>query len=464
MMGFFSCNSYARHNQKGFSLLELTAAMIVSGLLISALVMLYKPVLQTQRHETTKENLRETHEFITSFVTTMGRYPCPADPRLPMTDANAGIEVCRVVEATSTSANCDGVPNADDVTPGIDCNNTDSRDGDGDGDADAVLYGVIPFRTLALANLGDSADTYRSINAVDGYNSMLAYAVTEHMTRGNIFRPTEGAIHIQDESGYNLITPEGSAHYVLYSLGENRRGAYARSGKLAGESCRPSAGTDSGTSGTPPPTESADLERENCDNQDAVFVKSYFAHDPDVSRYYDDTLYYKAAGSLSFWSSRADEDNEAHIFNNNVGNVGVGTNVPQDRLHVVGNMSAEGGVIVNAAQDLADIDGDFNTDEYYQGMCDPLGDNCFDPDKIAGNEGMACASTLSPQVAYAIHENTVLCRDVEWNIPKISCFDADPDPQFDADGNQIPRLFLRGFSTTGQINCCPVVGDCVLLP
>ncbi len=426
-MQFFRTRS--KNGEKGFTLVELALVMFISAgtvLMIARFVKLYTVNAQ---YETTIENTRMAQTALDEYYGLEGYYPCPANPELGPGDADYGISQCRDAADMDTAlnpSNCNNTPD------GLSCTNSFSRDGDNDGDNDIVMQGVLPFRTLA----NRVVDTpFTEVFKKDGYGALLSYAVTEHMTEGptnsvtDPANPHTGAIRILDENQVNLTDPQDSAHMVVFSHGDNRRGGYTPEGEQI-DNCMVSI-----IDGDPPeePAQGPNIvgmevEIENCDNNDAIFTKSIRAL-ADGDGYNDDILFYNVSGFVPLWKrSLASPDGESYIYNTNTGNVGVGTDTPQVKLHVVGDMSAEQSTIA---------------DNY----CDGVTGYCLDPDFIA-NTGDNCGTG---QVAYAIHNNELVCRDVEWVNPNRTC------PQT---VETTPRVrYVKGISNLGNLRCCTYEED-----
>src|SRR5690606_17425429 len=150
--------------------------------------------------------------------------------------------------------------------------------------------GAVPVRTLY--NLGSDAP-FQETSGIDDFDMKLGYAVTEEMTRTsyNLANPANvqlGVVNIRDENNNSVVQPDRSAHFVVYSHGENRRGAISKSGTATG-GCEMivmgvptpgTAGNDIGT-GLPP-------ELENCDNNDGLFVSALQSRVD--STYFDDIV------------------------------------------------------------------------------------------------------------------------------------------------------------------------------
>ncbi|MGH1404081.1 MAG: type II secretion system protein [Alphaproteobacteria bacterium] len=417
-MQFFRTRS--QNGEKGFTLLELALVMFISAGTILMFTRFIKLYTTNAQYETTVDNLRLAQDALDEYYGLEGVYPCPADPTLGPGDEDYGVAQCRATPDDTAGAN-----NCDDTPDGLICTNQFSRDGDGDGDNDIVMQGVLPFRTL-----GDRVvDTpFTEAYKKDGYGALLSYAVTEHMTNRNESsitdpaNPHTGAIRIIDENRVNLTDPEDSAHMVVFSHGDNSRGGYTPTGDQIDNCMVTLIEGDPPEDAAPGPfTAGMEVETENCDSNDAIFAKGIRSL-ADGDTYNDDLLFYNVAGFVPIWRRALNSpDGESYIFNTNTGHVGVGTDTPGERLHVIGDMSAEQSAIA---------------DNY----CDGNTGDCLDPDFIASS-GHQCGPG---EVAYGIQENRLACRPVEWVPPNKSC---------PATGGGEQR-YIKAISNLGNLRCC----------
>ena len=466
--------------QGGFTLVEIMIVMILSGFIALVTAEMIRVYTQSGKYEKTVENLESIEMALWEFSVREGRYPCPANPRLGPEDADYGIEQCRTaVEVQADPDDCENVP------LGLDCANVFTRDGDGNGQPDVVMMGIVPFRTI-FEVIRDVP--YSEASKKDGYGFMINYAVTENMTHDYIYditnpvNPSIGALYVIDENNRDVMTPAGSAHYILYSAGLNGRGAYTDFGlrtstcnitvaptpgvyippevcscregdipdglECAGDAIQNSGdpdftddsesvgfftyddgngsgnGIECGHGGTyipPDPGFNGDgigAEFENCDNNDGIFSTAIRSLGLN-NLYNDDLLVFRHNSSRTSWArSFASPPNQTHIYNVNLGNVGVGTPTPTEKLHV--------------GLDLK-IETDAKAFEY----CDnpgPLG-SCFDTEQIAG-PGSNCGDPRF--AAYAISQGEIQCREIEM-AP--------------VTGNCPAGQYLVGISNQGNIHC-----------
>lgn len=435
-------------SERGFTLVELAIVMLIFGLtllFISRFIGLYTT---NARLEKTEETVRLTNSAMSEFFGLEGRYPCPADPDLPTGDPLYGVEQCRTVPFNPN--NCTGTPG------GIMCTFDDSRDGDLNGSPDVVMIGSVPFRTLLDVV---TFTAFTETNAFDGFGRQLTYAVTEPMsdTRNTTVNPANtngGAIRIVDENGISLTDPDGSAHYVIVSHGENGRGAFSRNGVEVDNCLVTTLPASPGVPTATPPGISPtgiDIEIENCDRNDAIFAKA-IQSTGDNQFFNDDTTSFTTRGLTTLWRrSLSSPSGQAFIYNTNTGNVGIGEQAPVHRLHIVGDLSSETQV---------------SAQRYCEG---PNEENCLDINRIAG-DGSTCPAG---QAAYAIGFNPndpdptgtvpdpmqdaakIHCKPISWTSRDLVC----PDVNF---GAGLQQTYLNGFSNLGNIVCCrenPIVSS-----
>lgn len=80
--------------QRGFSLLELSIALVVAALLGSGLLFRLTAQRELQDRQDNARQFETLRETLLGFALTLGRLPCPADPALPDTAPTAGSEDC----------------------------------------------------------------------------------------------------------------------------------------------------------------------------------------------------------------------------------------------------------------------------------------------------------------------------------------------------------------------------------
>lgn len=393
----------------GFSLVEMSIVLIISGIFMSALFVAAATLTRSKDFDTTQEHIQRAQEALRDFYGLNGRYPCPANPALAPANANYGLEDCAAPPACPAADVC--------VT------SVGARDADGLGGADDVLIGALPINTLS-ENLADrgSLVRFKPYEGTDGYNMKFTYAVTREMTdatKYNVAMPANvqlGAIALTDEFGRDLVTPASSAHYVIVSHGENRRGGYTPLGQLVDDCTIINSITSAvETPGNNVTTLGVRKELENCDDNDAVFVKGLRSMVED-DNYFDDIVYFNTSTANTLWA--VSTMNPLWYYNTNFGNVGVGVDNPLSKLEINGDILADTQIM---AQD---------------GFCAQDGSDCLDPNALGGT-GMAKCPV--GQMATGIENNQLVCDDILPPGFTISC----PNP----------GEYVTSFTNKGNVTC-----------
>ena len=397
-----------RPKSAGFSLIEVAIVLVIVGLIFSSIISGLKPYKNAKSVIVTKDHMELTQEVLREFYGLEGRYPCPADPTLSKNDPNFGLEFCRANPLAACPA-------------GIVCSNIGSRDADGDGVADPVTIGAIPARTLAENALYAE---FKIVNGQNGFLTKITYAVSELMTDvgytvSNPANAQLGAVALRDEFGRSIIDPEDSAHYVFLSHGENSRGAFTLEGQDLGD-CTVTvlgvpgplpAGDNIGAAGI-------EVEKENCDRNDAIFVKGLKSMGMN-DNYFDDIVYFNTTAANNLWKhSNFSPPGLSYLYNTNIGDVGVGTNDPVNKLHVNGDVRIETSI---------EADG---------GYCGLNEADCLLPEALAGTAMTPCPAG---QTATGIENNDLVCAPLFGGPISFTC----PNP----------GEFVTGFSNLGNVAC-----------
>lgn len=132
---------------KGFTLIELSIALVIVGLLLGTFLSVYSVQLQSSRLTATKQKQQLIKQALINFIAVNNRLPCPAvatlsNPTILGGSINYGKEAANPGTCTDT------------ITSG------------------EVVTGVVPWVTLGLA----------LENVEDGYYSMLTYQVVRAAT------------------------------------------------------------------------------------------------------------------------------------------------------------------------------------------------------------------------------------------------------------------------------------------
>lgn len=404
-------------NSSGFTLIEMSVVVIIVGLIIAAAIPHFRSYKATEDFYETEEKIQLIDGALKEFFGLNGRYPCPADPTLDISDPLFGVEIadCR---ANSTAPCPAG------------CISTGTRDADDDGNPDDILIGSLPVRTLA-----DSTrfSDFTFADGADAYHNQYTYAVTEAMTwqslgLSNPANVQLGALTVRDEFNRDLTEPAGAAHYVVVSHGRNGLGAHNLEGNVVGDCDVITLYT--ALPGPPPPVADIQVhsvpglerELENCDNDDGRFIAALTYH-VEGDDYIDDHVIFNAKTNAELW--RQASTNPNFLYNTNFGSVGVNTLTPVEKFDVNGTLRAPTSVTADS------------------GFCDPtIADPtdpttpCLEPDALGGAAMTQCPAG---QVAIGINQNNLDCV-----------------PLFPAGGLNFScpgGTYLTGFSNLGNFTC-----------
>jgi prepilin-type N-terminal cleavage/methylation domain-containing protein len=196
-------NYHNTNNAGGFTLVELSIALVIIGLTLGAVLGVGSAQLQSSRISATKQKIEVIKLALGSYIARNNRLPCPAIATLtnfPVADPNYGVEAADPGTCTGTML------------------------------ADGVATGVVPFVTLGI---GDEI-------ASDGYYSRFTYQVTQTATNRTeaTIAGLSGDITTHDRTPVVVGTapPTGTQTNVhlgvvaIISHGANKSGSYSSSG------------------------------------------------------------------------------------------------------------------------------------------------------------------------------------------------------------------------------------------
>lgn len=414
---------------KGFTLIEFTIVMLISGLLMAAIIQGYRLYLQEKNVREVYAKIDSINGAISGFLSAVKRYPCPADPTLPVNHPQAGLERCDLANALAdnTCTPSGGICRVDGARP-IAATGTVSQN--------PVFVGGVPYRTIKTgieeraaaicyfvvdgkyagnteAQCSAHGDdvyypnraTFESTSLqdiLDPWGFQMTYAVTASQTDITSFDTSFGTIDVKTERGISIVQPEGSVHFVVIAHGENHKGAYNGQGQMP-FAC---------TNGT--------ADAQNC-KKTSSFI-SGLRNLGEESNYFDDVLLQKSYSMSELW--RFEGDDGSVIYNVNPGNVGIGTADPVAKLDVNGTMRT----------------GQVRTDL----ICDRGGGNCWQIDKLAG-AGMKCPDASLPSkvsIMRGIGQADVVPYCAEIDKPRIKPGQVCPADQF-----------VTAISASGDIEC-----------
>lgn len=464
-------NNSKRH---GFTTIELAIVIVISGLMFTGLLSVYQTYKFDLGYKKTVQHAEILESSLKEYLWTYNAYPCPADPTLLPTDPDYGVSVrCGLGDGgNDCSIQRPALENAPTIESNVTCAES-LVDRNNDGINDMVLIGAFPFKTLSDAGI---SDFYREVYAFDGYDMRYTYAVSANMaapashSRSTMVSPHFGAITVVDENGEQVTEPPNSAHYVIVSHGENKRGAYSPAG-VQNQNCIFSTLILDGIDDPTIPGNAAaglSLEIENCDHiitnaaddNDAAFRKAIRSKNEGNPSFFDDIVYYKFNFETSLWQNALNSAmNRQYQYATNLGNVGIGNGLttPAAKLHVGGDVMIEKRI------------------ESQNGFCDPsvpregnipawmtTPPECMRAEFIAGN-----TTSCDPnEVAVAIAQNGLICEPLfNAGTPNFPGGAMCPPDTLDADGDGDTTEYLEFATsltynrTTNEItvNCSPII-------
>ena len=220
-------------SESGYSLIQIAIGMVVIGIFIAAAGHSYILYTKNQQIMTTQGRIQEMVDAIQGYRQLYGRYPCPARMDVDKNNADYGHEsdcnnLLPVPVPVGDCVNGICIETAIDGTAYTIANGTNIPATTNRNVALAnprVRLGAIPFRVLQI----DEKKTF------DAYGGRFLYALTESMGTEATFNEMNGAIHIVNAQGENLVNPPGSVPFVVVSPGPNQLGAYSVNGAQVSE-------------------------------------------------------------------------------------------------------------------------------------------------------------------------------------------------------------------------------------
>ena len=240
-------------HRKGFSLLEMSVALVVVALVVGFGVTGGKNALEGSDRVTAQQRMEVIKKALDNYARLNGYLPCPSRRDTTPTSATFGVE-SRSGTACTVAGDIKNVPAA----PGV----------------PTIYIGGVPVRTLGLP------DAYAS----DSWSNKLLYAVgMNHVGSPSSYANANGPITLRfgNRTGVNYTitttntgTPGPSATYVVVSHGPDGKGAYPHIGTAIAKACGTSDNNDV----------------ENCDQLDATFYDSEYNEGASSKTFFDDYI------------------------------------------------------------------------------------------------------------------------------------------------------------------------------
>ena len=340
----------------GFSLLELTIALLVVGLLVAAGVQTVTNSLAAKAIDDTWSRMDTVKGAMEAYYFEKGYYPWPANPTKPEGDADYGVQD-NTLPATAAPTE--------------------------------VVIGAVPFADLRIPIK----------NSLDGWNNKFTYAVSRSQTDASFPAPMpftgviSATVPVEAAPGVYNPVEVTDIHWALISHGNLGLGSYTAGGVLI--PC--------------PAGPAATAESDNCDG-DAHF---YMSGSPDADRdrsaafrsflnnadYMDDYTMYNNQIFTRYWISpeTPGQTNAVNTF----GVIGINNDNPGKDFDPSGPSWVPNGVDFDItgtsranAQGFAPADekGNLNATK----LCAEDGSGCFEAEKIGGTGLQDCVFASGP--------------------------------------------------------------------
>lgn len=376
-------------NNKAFTLLETAVVIAVLGMILAAVLMPYNLWRKNQAIKTTEMNISTATAAITNFLVQRGRYPCPARIDASRGDADYGLEgICDDSDPNYPTITNPGGPTVAGTFAdgyyyerGRRVVDMDPAPGPPVNAIPVVRRGALPFRTLGLSE--DQSE--------DGYGMRLQYTINENLATTNKYVQESGAIRVTDVSGNSLVNPSDSAHYVIFSTGEDKAGGYSRDGILVG-AC-----------------DVTHKDGENCNTLSgggasfADYIHATYSK-TDGANHYDDSLKFYSSVETPLW--RVADPTGLHIRDligaETGGRIGIGISNPVATLDVAGEIRADNG------------------NSMVSELCSSGGSDCIDVSKFgdpAGNADYQCGGDYAVGISGSKPGGGIDCKPAEIKCP-----------------------------------------------
>jgi len=399
-------------SQKGYTLIEMAIVFSVLGIIMSSFIAAYGLYQKNQRTMTTFSNANRVVEALGHYLVRNGRYPCPARMDVARDHVDYGMET----NCADTSIAPGSCSNGLCIESGERTVNANPNPDTPVNITPRVRRGAVPFRILGLPE---------GI-AEDGNKVRMYYAVTENLTDTDTYRKDAGGISILNEGDVSLVTPASSAHFVVFSVGDDRRGGVTRYGQEYLPCAAPTAAADAlncHTSGTDP--------------HDKARYRIVEHSTGTTALHYDDYIRYYASVETPLWrvTGATSADIVDLIDAGAGGRIGVGVGAPSAALHVVGSVRT-------ASSDPLML----------REICDQDGNSCFMVDAISGDD-------TNPPTA-ALQCNNPLHPSYDASRPYVVGFsNGQAECGTGEEAMRCPSgSILQGVTAAGALNCVSVTG------
>lgn len=376
-------------NARGFSLIELSIALLVLGLIAVPLMQMYKVYRYQKALDDTWANNTIVQTALGDFYMKNGYYPRPSNRRWAQSNVNYGRSYTGALPAAGSciagNGLCVGLGSAFQADTVTAIANPD------------VLIGGVPFADLAIP----------PENALDGWGRKLVYVVTENQTIPGSFNRNTGTINMNtfNVAHYKAGTvaspgsyvPADSAdpaippsiprlytnfHILILSLGEDGAGAYNQNGNLYAACAGGRA------------------DSENCDNDGTFFnpIHADLGNDQTAGAgkrngayHYDDLMVEISDVPTGIWSYSRNNPNDVVTFKRvAIGSADQGIELNDDGTPVSGSSSFDDSIVLDVGgyDPVLKPSGGImaTTIAGASQICDVKGENCFLPEALGGDD------------------------------------------------------------------------------
>lgn len=354
--------------QSGYTLIEMAIVVTVVGLIMASFISAYGIYQKTKAQQDTENNASLLTAALGNFLVQYGRYPCPARLDLARGDARYGLETECNPLVTAPAAPLPAYPAP--ATAGTYSNGLYFENGVSFVDVNPspanvclpagpavagscvipkIRRGAIPFRSLGLPEE----------QSQDGWGNRFQYAVTENLAVTTSYVRRSGGIVVYDRNqaaagAIQLTRTDNRAHYILFSSGPDRLGAFSSAGQLM----RPCGATG--------------YDRENCNtsvaNALAYYSSGAYAPNVNSAEHFDDYVQFFSSVETPLW--RVSDDGGFHIRDlidaESGGQIGIGLDTPA----------------TNATMDVAGEVRAADSNALASEVCDPSRSNCIPVSKF----------------------------------------------------------------------------------
>lgn len=307
------CRKGTNCTSGGFSLIEVSIALIVCALLLLPAIQLYNIKVKTLVHNRNDSAVKTATMALTKYALLHGRYPYPASPGDTWGTATFGHSA---VKPGGGWPNCQaGGTSAGDVCSTV--LNTVS--------GGSVLIGTLPFAELNVP----------ITSILSSNKQQLTYAITESLTSTTTYSELGGQIIVLNSVGNPIyVAPNARSHFVVINHGVDGLGSFGQNGVQAA-ACPTNANSD---------------DFENC-NKDGTFrsniitgtVQTMF-YDGAGTLHFDDYVTERNSTTSGIWSYLPDSSSTDLSIRDRIGgNVAIGNCdgrvpcIPVARMDVYGN-------------------------------------------------------------------------------------------------------------------------------